>query len=453
MALTDALRAIVQRTFPVRSPKVPPRNSAGSYAMTSGGAKWGIIGKPPDAYRLRSFSERDVWVRTAINRRKRTLSQAEWSIYRLDDKNAKPDPGVVRAVTELFTFINDKHESSQTLLSEVVEDILVLDAGTFEIERTAGGKIAALWPIPGEEIAPDPAWDGSDPKKPRYYQVRDGHVVAEYLNHELVYMMANPRSCSPIGFSPLEVLFATVEADLYGEHFEHQRMKETAPAGLLYLGNGIAPEKVESFRTEWELGLVGAHDIAILGGGGFDPESGSMGSPPTFTAFGRSARDEMRREYMRWLATKVAAAFEMDLLAFNLSEAIHKSVGGNLQAKTDEGLLGLAGTVSSYLTREIVWEFDPKHLHGFKFLNLTRRDSLAIAKERQIYMAIGCVTPNMILAEDGKPPVPWGDVPWVTAQSKSADEAKAIEDAEAGDPQEDEPAKPGDESDDEQDEA
>lgn len=445
MGLTDRLNAIVQRAFSVRSPKVPPKTPGAEYVGGNGGNKWGVIGKRRDAWQLRHFSEKDVWVRTAINRRKREIARADWSIYRIDDRNATPDPKVIKAATELFTFINDKRESLSTLLSILVEDILVLDAGVFEKEKNAGGKIIALWPIPGEEIAPDPTWDGSSPKKERYYQIRNAHVVAKYRNDELVYMMANPRSCSSIGLSPVDVLIATIEADLYGEQFEYGAMKETAPAGILFLGGGMSPEKVKAFREQWESDIAGTRDVAIIGGGGFDPESGTMSAPPTFTAFGRSARDEMRREYMKWLATKVAAAFEMDLLAFNLSEAIHKSVGGNLQAKTDEGLLGLAGTIEQYMTREVLWEIDPSHRHGFQFLNLTRRDSLAKAQERKIYMDMGCTTPNEIRVEDGKLEVPWGSVPWpAVTQAKTDDPAQPFEDKPDADPEEEEPAKPGD---------
>lgn len=395
--------------------------------MGSGGGSatnWGALGGRRSAQMLRMYSVRNVWVRVAINRRKRELAKAKWAIVRVDDPKAPADPAVVRQATELFEVVNDAGMSLTTIINMMVEDLLVIDAGVLEIETTAGGKLAALWPIPGEEIAPDPSWDGSNPNASRYYQWRNGRPIAEYTNGELVYMMANPRTVSAVGLSPLEVLMETVEAELFGSSYELELMKQTAPAGLLFLGGGVPPDKVEAFRDQWEAELAGSRDIAILGGGGFDPETGTMSTPPTWTPFGRSGRDEQRREYMRWLAAKVASCFEMDMLAFNLSEAVHKSVGESIQLKTDQGLLGLASVIESYFTREIIRKIDPSKRHGFAFTGLIPTDALGIAKQRQMYMNMGVTTPNEIRAEDGRDPVPWGDVPWPgQVQAKTDDPA------------------------------
>lgn len=434
MSFIQRLRAASSAFFrspSVRSPKAPMR---GYYAAgVAGQTSWGVLGAKRGARTLRRFSEKNVWVRVAINRRRQAISEAKWTLVRIDDEKAKPDAGVVNAVNELFTRINDKGESFATILGELVEDILVLDAGVCEIEKKAGGGIAALWSVPGEEIAPDPKWDGSQPKMVRYHQFRDGKLIASYKNDEMIYMMANPRSCSVVGLSPLEVLMDTVEADLYGEDFEFGRMKETAPSGILYLGGGWPSEKVDAFRDQWEQDIAGSRDVAIIGGGGYDPESGTTSQPPAFIPFSRSARDEMRREYMRWLATKVAAAFQMDLLAFNLSEAIHKSVGTNLQAKTDEGLISLASVIEAYVTREILWVLDPLHRHKFSFVDITPRDAKQEAEIDKLYMEIGCTTPNEVRARQGKDPVPWGDEPWPLTTAKANDPAQAGEPEPGGD--------------------
>lgn len=453
MALLDRVRAATSAFLnpQVRSPKVHPGNPQQSYlGLSSGGgpqSKWDLIGTRKGAITLRRFSERNVWVRVAINRRKRELAGAKWKIVRIDDPKKQPDQKIVDKISELLTFVNDTKASFHWLVSTAVEDILVFDAAVWEKEKTAGGDIAALWPIDGSEIMPINGWDGSNPKSPRYVQIRNGKEIMRYLNDELVYMMANPRSNSPIGMSPLEVLVATVEADLYGEYFEYQLMKETAPAGLLYLGTAVSPEKVEAFREQWEADIAGTRDIAILGTGGYDPDLGHA-VPPSFTPFSRSGRDEQRREYMKWLATKVASAFEMDLMAFNLSEAVHRSIGENLQQKTDEGLIGLAKVFEAYVTREILWEFDPDRRHAFQFQDLIPTDDLRQAKVDQIRMATGVTFPNEIRARDGEDEVPWGAVPWIPAAKAFTDEPN-----DDGQPQ-DEPdqKKPGDDQDDDQDE-
>jgi hypothetical protein len=419
------------------------------------GSRWGILEPRRGARTLRRFSENNVWVRAAINRRKREISRAKWSICRIDDPKAPPNPIIVNRVTELFRFINPKRESLRSLLDMVVEDILVVDAGCVEKEKTGGGDIVALWSVDGSTIAPDPAWDGSNPKAARYFQYIDGKLVAKLRNDELVYMMANPRTNSVVGFSPLEVLFDTVEAELWGDDYEYRMLKQTAPSGVLDLGAGLETSQVEAFREMWNSEIAGSYDIAIVGGG--EPGAG-VGTK--FVPFTRTAREEQRRDYMKWLATKICTAFEMDLLAFNLSAGVQRSTGNNMQSKSDDGLLGLATLVSEFITREIIWEMDDAHQHGFQFDDLTVREATAQAKIDQIYMSIGVTSPNEIRAREGIDPFPgsekspgvpdpehWANLPYPFNQNTAAQPAEDPLEPGPDDPNagEDKPKEDGDE--------
>ena len=367
---------------------------------------------------MRRFSETNVWVRTAINRRKREISRAKWSIIRVDDPKAAPRPKIVKECADLFNFVNETRISINWLLNMIVEDILVVDAGVIEKEHAAGGKIVALWPIDGCTIMPLSKWSGKE-NDDRYVQIYDSKVVARFKNSDIVYMMQNPRTCSTVGLSPVEILFDVIEADLFGQDYEYRALMETAPPGLLYLGSGLSPESVESFRLQWQNEIAGNRDIAMFGGGA--SMDGERPQPPLWIPFGRSGREEQRREYMKWLATKVAAAFEMDLLAFNLSETVHRSIGEVVTSKTDDGLLGLAGVIEDFLTREVIYEIDPNHEHGFKFLDLVRSDELVKAKTRTEQMLVGYASPNEYRVEDGKDPWPgsegdiehWANLPYV----------------------------------------
>ncbi len=437
MSLVDRVRSAMRLSAPAAltvAPTAPAITAAAAPAQTrsprggigvvsSGGRKFETR---RSSMLLRRFSEQNVWARVAINRRKREIAKAPWSIVRIDNTKASPKKNVVKEAFELFNFVNDTKISLSWLLNMIVEDILVLDAGTVEIERTASGRVAALWPLDGATIAPSNAWDGSDQKAPRYEEWRNGRVVAQYKNDDLVYMMANPRTNSVIGLSPLEVLIDTIEADLYGEDMEYRLMRKTAPAGMLYLGSAPDAEQVDEFRELWAMDIAGQDNVAILGGGANIDETGKVvaGSAPTWTPFTRSAAEEQRREYMKWLATKVAAAFEMDLLAFNLSESVHRSVGANMQSKTDDGLIALADTIADYITREIIWQIDPTHKHGFRFMNLTKRDAKSDSDIDRTYMSIGVTTPNEIRARMGLDPVEWGNRPWPAEVAKAIDPAQ-----------------------------
>jgi hypothetical protein len=418
---------VVGKAAPLATVSAKAALTQAPYAMAQRTA-WGVGNDRRRPSRLlRHFADANEWVRVAINRRKSQVSQTPWHIARVDDPQAKPDPRVVKAVGELFRFCNPKRESLRSLLDQVVEDLLVLDAGVIEKEKTLAGKIVALHAVDGATISPDGSWTGNDPKAIRYRQYVDNILRAELRNDQMLYMMACPRTNSPIGWSKIETLVNIIEAELYGEAYDYDMVRQTAPQGLIDLGPGVDPDDVDKFREYYASEIAGTQNMAIVSTGVGD-EAGHV----KYTPFHRSAREMQRQEYKKWLATKIAAVFEMDLGVFNLTQDIHRSIGEKQERLTDEGHRSLAMLVEEFFTREIVWEFDENH--GFRFSNLNARDAMEEAKLRQIYMSIGATTPNEIRAEDGKPPVPWGDEPWPTAMAKAADPAQ-VDDQKPGDAQ------------------
>ncbi len=362
---------------------------------------------------LRRWADTNEWVRIAINRRKRQISQARWQIVRLDDPQRPPDPCVVNAVGDLFRYVNPKRESFRSLMDMVLEDLLVLDAGCIEKEKTLGGKIAALYAVDGATIAPNPEWDGETPRQPRYDQFINGRKVASFRNDELVYMMNSPRSFSAIGWSPVESLARSIEADLYGDDFDYDMLRQTAPAGLIDLG-ALSNTDTEAFREYYESELEGQRRVGIIGGAGIDANGNPVSRSATWISMQQSARDLERQSYRTWIATKVAAAFELDLGVFNLTANLHKDTGGHQQALTDEGHRSLGRLVEEFVTREIVAEFDENH--GFVLSDLNARDALAQADLDAKQIAMGALTPNEIRARDGLEPVAWGDAPWIASK-------------------------------------
>jgi len=416
VSLLDNLRALLATK--ARGSKDTYANG-GRIAASNGLKAWNFEEPRKRAQQLRRFADNNEFVRTAINRRKRQIGQAKWRLVRRDNPNAQPDVAVEKALRDLFDQVNSKHESFRSLMDQVIEDILVLDAGCIEKEKTLGGQIANLWAVDGASIKPDPDWDGSSPRAIRYRQFIDGQCVATFRNDQLIYIMANPSTHRVFGWSPLETLFRVVRAELYGGDYEFDMLRQMAPNKALYLGPGVTDQQRERFIEYWENEIAGQKAMAVLSGG--DREG--KGEPKVIDLGGDNL--EMRLQFYRWLATKVAAVFEMDLLVFNLSESVHKSVGNTLSARTDEGANGLASLISEFITREIVWEIDPSRAHAFEFDDLNARDAMAQAKIDQIYMNIGVTYPNEIRARDGKDPVDWGQQPWASQTSAQLTEEDA----------------------------
>jgi hypothetical protein len=395
----------------------------GRIGASNGVKAWSFKEPRTNATIMRRLARHCVPVRTAINRRKRQIGTAaaagKWRLVRRDNPKAKPDARVEEAVKALFDTVNPKCESFRSLLDQVIEDVLVLDAGCIEKEKTLGGGIFALYGVDGASIAPDPNWDGTSPRAIRYRQYVDGRCVAQFRNDQLVYMMANPSTDRCIGFSPVEALYHTIMAELYGSEYEYDQLRQIAPNKALYLGPGVTDQQREKFIEYWENEIAGQKAIAVLSGGDRD----GKGEPKVLDL--SSDTLDMRLAFYKYLCTRIAALFEMDLLVFNLSETVHKSVGNALTARTDEGANALASLLSEFITREIIWEIDPTRIHAFEFDDLNARDELAQAKIDQIYMNIGKTFPNELRMRDGEDPVPWGDEPYSASQSQFAGDAPA----------------------------
>lgn len=384
----------------------PVLDDATRIGASAGMRAWNFVEPKKRARILRLYADNNEFVRTAINRRKRQVGMATWRIVRRDDPHAKPDPAVVDAVQKLLDEVNPKKESFRSLLDQVIEDILVLDAGCIEKEKTLGGQLLHLYAVNGASIAPDPDWDGTDPRAIRYRQYdKDGKLAAQLRNDQLIYMMMNPSTHRIVGWSPLETLFRVVRAQLFAEDYDYEMIQQNAPNVAIYLGAGITNQQREQYAEYWDAEIAGQNAIAFMNNANPDSKDGPKVLKLRDDTFGD------RMGYKKWLATLTAACFEMDLTVFNLTADIQKSLGNTLTARTDEGANGLASGVAEYLTREVVWEIDPLRRHKFEFDDLNQRDEMAQTKIDDFNVRNGTATINEVRQTRGLPPVEWGEQP------------------------------------------
>ena len=219
----------------------------------------------------------------------------------------------------------------------------------------------------------------------------------------MIYMMQNPRTTSVIGWSAVETLIQVVEAELYGETYDFKMLKQAAPSGVLDLGPGVPPEDVDAFRDYYQAEIAGEKSVAIFGGGDPQAKSGIQ-----WHVMQRSAVEMQRREYMKWLATKISAVFSLDMAVYNLTEDQHRTTSERAQNLTDEGHRALALLVQEYITREIIAEFDEDHAFVFSDLNSRDAEAQGLLDERAL--KYGYLVPNEIRARDDLgEPLPYGE--------------------------------------------
>lgn len=360
----------------------------------------GRVGKSSAAL-FRNWAEHSEWVRAAINVRKAQVSSAEWDIVPFDQ--SKPANEKVQGkLRDLFTRPNLAVESFRSWVEPIIEDILVLDAGTIEKERTLRGDVAFLHAVDGGKIKVNALWDG-DPDETRYWWVPVPTYEVPFKNDDLVYIMANPRTYSVLGLSPLETLKLTVDAELNGSQYNTRQVTNAAPDGMLDLGEGARPEQVEGFKSYWTYEVAGRGAMAFLGG--------TKGAK--FIPFRGSNREMQYREWLDYLVRKICAVYlisPQDLgLTFDINRATSET---QMEMTEDQGLRPLLALVQDFFTREIVWDASfggTENNLAFRFTRLNIKESMSKASINKLALAgMPWKSVNEARLDEGRAPL--GDV-------------------------------------------
>ena len=346
----------------------------------------------------RHWAEHSEWVNAAIKIRKRQVSQAEWQIGPID--HTKPfNQLLADRITDLFKTPNPKAESFRGFIEPVIEDLLVLDAGSIEKEFSLRGEPIGLWDVDGGTIKVSTIWDG-EPEATRYYWYPDHQLRAELTNRELIYLMDNPSTYRVVGLSPLETLKLAVDGELGASSYNDRQMRSAAPDGMLDLGENARPDQVEGFKNFWRSEIAGVGAMAIVGGT----------KNAKFVPFRQSNRDAQFMEWQEYLVRKIAAVYQLSPQDLMLERDVNRSTSEVQQENTDDrGLRPLLGLVSDYLTREVVWDigFGGKENNlAFQFTALNLRESMSRAQINRYALAgVPWKSPNEARRDDGRPPI------------------------------------------------
>lgn len=383
------------------SPKNIPTQSAAVISQNNGmgGTDRGRIGKPY-APQYRNWAEHSEWIRAAIDVRKTQVSQSEWEIDKFDPKGPEPSVAVQKRIKDLFLSPNLTVQSFRSFIEPIIEDILVLDAGVIEKERTYRDELVYLHAVDGSKIRVSSYWDGEDPDEPRYFWYPDNFERGKFKNEDMVYLMENPATYRVVGLSKLETLKQTIDAELSGHAYNNRQVTNAAPDGMLDLGEGARPEQVDAFQSYWQSEIAGRGAMAFVGGT----------KNAKFIPFRGTNRDMQFLEWQQYLLRKICAVFGLSMLDLASGMDINRATADVSQEQTeDRGLRPLLGLLQEYLTREIVW--DPTYGGQdnnlcFRFTRLNLKESLSRAQINQRALAgVSWKTINEARQEDGREPI------------------------------------------------
>jgi hypothetical protein len=264
-----------------------------------------------------------------------------------------------------------------------VEDLLVLDAGVIEKERTLGGKLIYLHGVDAGLIKVSTLWDGS-PEETRYWWCPDPLTEIPFKNRDLVYMMVNPRTYRVVGLAPLETLKQTIDAEIMGSAYNARMVTSAAPDGILDLGEGARQENVDAFKSYWLAEVAGKEAMGFIGG-----TKNAKFIP--FRGAGASNRDMQFLEWQNYLVRKICAVFGLSPQDLGLTFDINRATGDVQQELSeDRGLRPTLGLTQDYLTREIVWDDSyggRKNNLAFRFIRLNLKESMSKANINKLALA------------------------------------------------------------------
>lgn len=394
------------------------------------------------AIQLRRWADTSEWVRAAINHRRVQVSGAEWGIVPIDE-DAKFDPQIQAAIELMLLHPNNIQKSFRELIEPVIEDILVLDRGVIEKEITVGGFPSALHLVDGASIRTRPRWDG-DPSEPRYEWWPNNVFVSNMLDTQIVLMMANPTSHRVNGISPLEMLKATIDADLEARDFNHRMVQQTSPNGILNLGENVGANVVDSFRMYWDAEVAGKKQMGIIGGV----------KNTEFMKLGQTARDMQYMQWQVYLLRKIAAVFGIAPQDLGITFDVNRANATTQQELSeDRGLRPLLRLIEEQMNSKVLADFARtkakqkfyageidhatlrmaialthvnardhtdvfRKLHAANLLNLTFRYRLKSSKSsrdqadynRYALAGFPWMTVNEARREDGRDPIEGGDI-------------------------------------------
>ncbi len=298
------------------------------------------------AAQLRRWADTSEWCRAAINHRRVQVSQSEWSVAPIDPK-ATFDPQLQATIELMLLHPNNKQKSFRELIEPVIEDILVLDRGVMEKEITVGGLPNALHLVDGASIRTRPMWSG-DLNDPRYEWWPGNVFVSNLLDTQVVLMMANPTSHRVDGFSPLEALKATIDADLAARDFNTRMVQQTSPNGILNLGENVGANVVDSFRMYWDAEVAGKKQMGIIGGV----------KNPEFMNLGQSAREMQYMQWQVYLLRKIAAVFGIAPQDLGITFDVNRANATTQQELSeDRGLKPLLRLIEDQMNVKIIADF------------------------------------------------------------------------------------------------
>lgn len=281
--------------------------------------------------------------RACINLRIRQITQLNWDITTIDEiENEDGFKSQIQAVKEFFKHPSGHRSRLRKLLTGMIDDILTVDAVSFELQRTRGGEFMSLIPVDPTTIALRVTPTGGTPEPPdiAYAQYIKGKKIAEFTTDEMFYDMMTNRTYSPYGLAPLESLIIQAESALRGALYNLDYFRESnVPEGFITLPDDVAksPDEVQQWQKWFDDMVAGdrrfMHRLKIIPGGSeYEPA--------------KKPEDMSFERFELWLLKLTCAVFEVQPQEIGITHDINKASGeSQMDIANSRGLVPLSNFI------------------------------------------------------------------------------------------------------------
>lgn len=377
-----------------------------------------------------------------IQRLVEDVQNTQWDVIPLAKENQEiPDAQALAHARSIRDWLwqgpNENRESFAHILSKVVSDLMILDAGVMHKEYAAKPPHAfvQLWTNDGGLFTKEiDVYQRLGVKKDVDIEAKmiQNYHVGYWYNpygtpnvpwepHEIVYMMQHPRTDTPYGTSKMFSLKTIVGALMYGEEYYHNFF-ETGGTGNLFFSTEEA--LTDPQWQEWRQRIKAEMDAVYF-------KVIPLDRKPNVATFGATPQQ------MQWLETRadyrhmVMALLNVTSEVLGFTADIHKATAESQRSVyIRRGLWPLLKNIEWYINTQIITEFfwqeqrDPQiyqHMHEGKWagkpIDVLFRFKLfdPLGEQQQLdidekSLKLGLSKVNEIRRRNGLSTLPWGDI-------------------------------------------
>lgn len=304
------------------------------------------------------------------------IIQKKRKLFGEKDKITKQDE---EQIEKLTTFILDcgerkskwHEETFEGFLRKLVTDSLRFDQGVFEIVPDRRGVPVEFFAVDAATYKlAEPSQDAEeiDGYKPKYVQVIDSRVSAEFYPWELCFGIRNPDTDifrNGYGCSELEDMITVITSLLNADKYNANFFKVGSnPRGFFKYSGNIAPTMMEDFRQQFYAEVIGvenAHRIPFINAEEID-----------YIPTHENNRDMEYSKFQEFLIKISCAQFTIDPSEINFSLSGNSDskpmFEGNNEARLkyskDKGLRPLLKHIQGWINKYVIESINP----NFEFL-------------------------------------------------------------------------------------